>query len=74
LLAFIYSSGNGVKRDDKEAAVWFLKAAEQGITVAQYNLGFLYLSGRGVPISKEKSEKWFRQAAIQYGKQAANGD
>ncbi len=37
-LAHIYKNGEGVPRDDKEAARWFRKAAEQGDPNAQEHL------------------------------------
>jgi len=36
-----------------EAACWFRKAAEQGLAVAQYELGLCYRWGRGVRINLE---------------------
>ena len=36
------ANGEGVKQDHKEAVVWFRKAAEEGLAVAQFNLGTMY--------------------------------
>ena len=38
-----YENGRGVERDPTQAAVWYHKAAEQGLADAQFNLGNLYL-------------------------------
>ena len=38
LLGEKYLNGNGVPKDDDEAVKWFRKAADQGNTIAQYNL------------------------------------
>lgn len=41
-LGLIYYNGDGVPRDDPEAAKWYFKAAEQGHIEAQLNLGVMY--------------------------------
>ena len=53
-----YASGEGVKQDDKEAASWFLKAAENGNVKAQATLGTRYWGGRGVPASLTQAYFW----------------
>ncbi len=53
-----YASGDGVKQDDKEAANWFLKAAENGNVKAQATLGTRYWGGRGVPASLTQAYFW----------------
>jgi TPR repeat protein len=42
-----YLKGEGVAKDDVEAAKWYRKAAEQNDAVGQYNLGVCYHEGRG---------------------------
>jgi TPR repeat protein len=42
ILGFMYENGEGVSQDHKKAEKWYHKAAEQGDTDAQYNLGKLY--------------------------------
>ena len=61
----IYHAGRGVKRDDAEAAQWFRKAAEQGHTGAQVNLGILYANGWGVKQDPAEAARWYRAAADQ---------
>src|SRR5690554_3388796 len=39
--------------------------AEQGNTVAQFNLGIMYDNGYGVPQDKAEAAKWYRMAAEQ---------
>jgi len=58
-------AGQGVARDEKEAAKWYRRAAEQGLAAAQYNLAAMYVIGRGVPQSNAEALKWYRQAADQ---------
>lgn len=38
-VGLMYERGNGVPKDPKEAAAWYLKAATQGYAPAQCNLG-----------------------------------
>ena len=45
---YSYLIGRGVKQDSKKAALWFRKAAEQGHSMAQSNLGVMYCQGLGV--------------------------
>jgi TPR repeat protein len=40
-----------------------MKAAEQGVTLAQYNVGIAYASGTGVERNKQEAVKWFDKAA-----------
>ena len=40
-LALMYSRGEGISRDDKEAVKWYRRAAEQGIAGAQSKLGLM---------------------------------
>jgi len=47
-LAKKYRDGDGVERDDVEAASWLQQAARLGNADAQYELGNAYADGRGV--------------------------
>ena len=49
----------------KQAAKWYLKAAEQGHLSAQHNLGYLYDNGVGVTQNYELALKWYKKAAEQ---------
>nr|WP_304302254.1 hypothetical protein [Chromatium okenii] len=40
-----YANGDGVAQDEAQAVVWYRKAAEQGDTDAQYNIGVMYTNG-----------------------------
>jgi TPR repeat protein len=64
----MYSKGEGVPKDDEEAARWYRKAADQGHADAQAKLGLMYYTGVGViPRGKDYREAihWFRKAADQ---------
>lgn len=60
-----YDNGEGVLRDDAQAAVWYRKAAEQGLTQAQFNLGMMYAQGEGVAQDNTQALAWFHKAAEQ---------
>ena len=64
-LGQLYSLGQGVSQDDREAARWYERAASTGHVSAQSRLGALYDEGRGVPQSLSKAMKWYRRAAQQ---------
>jgi len=64
-LGIMYGKGQGVPKNDTEAAKWFRKAAERGNAFAQVNLGFMYAKGQGVPKDDTEAVKWFRKAAEQ---------
>jgi len=66
-LAQSYSRGEGVPRDDVQAAQLMRKAAENGYAMAQNDLGAFYAKGIGV-------KQDFAQAAIWYERAAKNGD
>ena len=53
---------NGVEQSYSKAAYWWEKAAEQGNSSAQYNIGACYYNGDGVEKSKTKAIYWFRKA------------
>jgi TPR repeat protein len=56
----------GCMVDDRvEAVKWWHKAAEQGFTLAQYNLGVCYRTGQGVATNYVEAAQWFRRAAEQ---------
>jgi TPR repeat protein len=59
----LLSEGRGVPRDDKEAAIWFQRAAEAGMPEAQQALAQVYAAGRGVPRDQELAKKWMLRAA-----------
>jgi len=64
-LGVMYTNGQGVRQDDKEAVKWYRKSAEQGDADAQYNLGVRYDSGQGVRQDYKEAVKWYRKSAEQ---------
>src|SRR4051812_31161848 len=47
-LGLMYARGDGADQDFREAAKWFLKAAERGDTRAQATLGVMFANGEGL--------------------------
>ena len=64
-IGYMYAKGQGVKRDDAEAARWFRKAANQGLASAQFIMGMLYRDGRGVSRDYAEARRWLRLSAEQ---------
>ncbi|MBR2101846.1 MAG: SEL1-like repeat protein [Prevotella sp.] len=56
-------TGGSSEENDKEAVIWFKKAALQGHVTAQYYLALCYENGRGTPQIKDEAQKWFKKAA-----------
>lgn len=62
-LGVMYSAGEGVIKDYKEAAKWFRLAAEQGNANSQFSLGFMYSNGQGVIRDLVLAHIWYNLAA-----------
>ncbi len=63
-LGAMYYGGQGVTRDDREAAKWYRRAAEQGQRDAQFRLAVMYDKGVGVPLNYAEAARWYHAAAI----------
>jgi len=55
----------GSSSDKAEAAMWLRRAADQGLNIAQANVGANYYTGHGVPQDYAEAAKWYRKAADQ---------
>lgn len=65
-LGVCYQEGiEGAAQDDKQAVLWFRKAAEQGYAKAQYSLGMCYEDGKGVARDGSEAVQWYVKAAVQ---------
>lgn len=62
-LGVMYTKGQGVAKDDKQAASWYLKAAEQDDTRAQFAIAERYARGKGVPQDDKQAASWYLKAA-----------
>ena len=64
-LGKMFSAGEGVSQDYKEAARWYRLAAEQEHVLAQTELGRLYSTGHGVPQDNVQAHMWLTLAVMQ---------
>ena len=55
--------GQGVPQNLAEALKWYRLAANQGYTLAQYNLGMRYYEGTGVNQDPVEAYQWLSLAA-----------
>ncbi len=62
-LGLRYAEGDGVIRNDKEAAKWLELAAKQGLAEAQYQYGLMLLKGRGVVQDYRAAFNWIEKPA-----------
>jgi TPR repeat protein len=53
----------GATQDYPHAAQWYLKAADQSHSLAQFNLAIMYAAGQGMARDEVKSMGWMRKAA-----------
>ena len=60
-----YKGTDGVAKNYKTAAEWFLKSSAKGNAASQYNLGIMSYLGQGMEQSYEQAASWFEQAAKQ---------
>jgi TPR repeat protein len=68
----MYLNGTGgLQKSEAEAASWYRKAAEQGLSTAQNNLGSLSEQGRGVPQNFVEAYMWYSLAAASGHEEAA---
>jgi len=67
-----FDYGKGVPKDHKEAAAWYLVAAQGGLAEAQNSLGSLYQAGDGVQQDFSEAMAWYQKAADQHHPEATN--
>ena len=73
ILGEMYSNGQGVPQDYKEAVKWWKLSAEQGRASAQYNLGVMYEKGQGVPQDYVLAHMWFNLSSSNGVKNGTEG-
>ena len=73
-LARMYYVGAGVESDYKKAFDLYHTVAEKGYADAKYKLGEMYKYGNGVDQDFSKSEYWYVAAAVDFQKEAENGN
>ena len=52
-----------MKKNQATAIEWYHRAANQGHSQAQYNLGVVFAFGKGVPKNNATAVEWYRRAA-----------
>ena len=57
-----YDFGEGIPKDQSEAAKWYRLAAEKGHAAAQNNLGSLYQFGAGVAQDYTLAREWYEKS------------
>ncbi|MGZ4957669.1 MAG: tetratricopeptide repeat protein [Methylomonas sp.] len=63
-LASLYLLGReGFEKDEKLAAEWMEKAADQGLVDAQVVMAAMYDKGMGVAGDRDKATQWYEKAA-----------
>ncbi|MCA1925305.1 MAG: sel1 repeat family protein [Thiobacillus sp.] len=62
-LGIRYQEGDGVIKNDTEAAKWFARAAKSGLAEAQYRYGLALLEGRGVVQDYKAAFAWIKKTA-----------
>jgi TPR repeat protein len=61
----MYLLGNGVEKDEQQAAEWMLKAANQGHIEAQVIIAAMYDRDLGVKNDVKMATQWYEKAAAQ---------
>lgn len=64
-IAFCYAYGFFVEKNLDKASYWFLKAARQGLSIAQFNIGNCYYHGKGVTEDTNQAYYWYKRAEEQ---------
>ena len=65
IVGVYYNLGTFVKKDNVEAAKWYLKAANDGLANAQHMMGVFHTAGTGVPKNMATAGQWFKKAIEQ---------
>lgn len=60
----MYDEGWSVRRNARNAARWYLRAAEGGLREAYYFVAWAYDAGEGVTRDRRKAAAWYRRAVL----------
>ena len=64
-IAARFAEGLGVPRDQRQAFVWYERAATGGLAAAQFRLAAYFEGGIGVAPDRERAKVWYGRAAEQ---------
>src|SRR3954470_18694857 len=65
-LGIRYLGGEGLEKDEKQAAEWLQKSADEHNLAAMNAIGTLHEEGVGMPKDEKKAFEWYEKAA-KYG-------
>ncbi len=71
MLGMLYEEGQGVAKDDVQAAYWYARAAEKGFVDAYFALGQLFVHRKGDRQDRMAAHHWF-SLAKEYGHRLAD--
>lgn len=71
MLGMLYEEGQGVPKDDVQAAYWYARAAEKGFVDAYFALGQLFVHRKGDRQDRMAAHHWF-SLAKEYGHRLAD--
>ncbi len=72
-LGWHYHKGIGTDQNDRQAVLWWQKAALQGVAESQQGLGWAYANGRGVEANAEEAYRWYNRAVASGDEEARSG-
>jgi len=72
-LGWHYHKGIGTSQDDRQAVVWWKKAAAKGVAESQQGLGWAYANGRGVAEDLLEAYRWYNRAVAGGDEEAREG-
>jgi TonB family protein len=64
-IGYLYQTGEGTPADERQAVIWYRRAAEDGYAPAERHLGYMYGAGLGLPRDYVQALIWYRRAAQQ---------
>jgi TPR repeat protein len=70
-LGAMYDQGRGVEQDERQAMIWYRRAAEAGDTEAMRLIGEAYYDGVGLPQNSALAREWLQRAAAGGNDEAA---
>ena len=63
LLGYSYEYGQGVEKNNEQAARFYARGAEAGNDKAMCALGYCYENGKGLAVNFEKAAEWYKESA-----------
>ncbi len=69
-IGIVFNRGLSIKKNQKEAAIFFLRAANLGHLQSQYNIAYMYERGLGTDVKGKEAANWYTKAAEQGMKKA----